>query len=267
VGGGGLNGNIIDGAFGGGGGGNNYTGCAGGGGRSAIQINGEDVVTAGGGGGGATYVQGGAATSFSNGNIQSTAFQGFETYFGSAKATTQCFSGSGGGGSNTTGGCGYPNYGTKYQGGAAGGSFSGSGGGGYYGGGGGRDDSGGGGGGSSYLVHLSNFNLSQSALTSTYFCNGQYSAYYNASSCGKGGSNFLFGYKGQNGLIVIRTTPLYSTYLPSSAPTKYPTLAPSTSSPSIQYGVLNPVNYFAYTGTIQSVTVPANVSTIYIYMW
>lgn len=261
VGGGGNYGSEINGAFGGGGGGSNFTG----GGRSAIQFNGEDLVTAG-GGGGADYEQGGAATSFSSGHIQVTAFQG-SYYDNTAKATTQCNSyGSGGGGSNATGGCGYPNYGTKYQGGAAGGSFGGGGGGGYYGGGGGDGDYASGGGGSSYLAHLTTFNLSQSALISTKSCNGQYSVYYNESSCGTGGHRSS-SVNGQNGLVVIRTSPLYSTYLPSAIPTEYPTLVPSTSSPSISYGPLNLVNYFAYTGTIQTVAVPVGVSSIYIYMW
>lgn len=260
VGGGGIYGNINNGAFGGGGGGNNCTSCAGGGGRSAILLNGEDIVTAGGGGGGLNSYQGGAATSFSGGRIQSTAFQGSDGV--GSKMTTQCSGyGSGGGGSNTTGGCGYPNYGAKYQGGAAGFSFGAGGGGGYYGGGGGYE----GGGGSSYLAQLTTFNFSQSATTSSYSCNGIYSVYYNASSCGKGG--WTYSTSGENGLVVIRTTPLFSTFLPSKTPTKYPTRVPTTFSPTIKYGQLNPVNYFAYTGTIQSVTVPAGVSSIYIYMW
>mmetsp|Transcript_6787 Transcript_6787/g.9485 ORF Transcript_6787/g.9485 Transcript_6787/m.9485 type:complete len:680 (+) Transcript_6787:417-2456(+) len=246
VGGGGRLFNVSDGAahqgsFGGGGGcfQNNadpsncqsydYCFCAGGGGRSAIQLNGEDVLTAGGGGGGGWYGQGGAATSYSNGRIQTTSFT--SGYGVSTSSCTHFYDA--GGGSNTTGGCGHPHYGMKYQGGAS--TFGGGGGGGgYFGGGGGQGGhggGGGGGGGSSYLNRLTSFSLSESGSISGQYCNGQYSSYFNATSCGKG--------NGQNGLVVI--TLLYSpTYSPATvsrrptSPSLMPSLFPTTATATKQ---------------------------------
>jgi len=272
---------FLGGSLGGFGGGGDYSpggwnGMSGGGGRSAIQLNGEDIVTAGGGGGGGNgynkQYNGGAAASYSDGQIQSTSFQGgadvmsSSCYVLNTEYYYYSYRAAGGGGSTIRGGCGSPNNGTKYQGGA-GVNGGGGGGGGYYGGGGGTDTPGGGG--SSYLSKLITYNLSQSGAA--YSCNGQYSVYFNMSTCGKGGGNDGDGSrtngKGQNGLVVIRTSPLYSTFSPSAKPSISPTVMPSTSVPSTNYGQLSAVNIFRYTGTLQSVTVPSGVSAIYVYMW
>jgi hypothetical protein len=60
---------------------------------------------------------------------------------------------------------------------------------------------------------------------------------------------------------------LDSSFFPSRPPTRIPTVKPSTSPPSNNYGQLAPVNYFKYTGIVQSVIVPAGCNSIYIYMW
>jgi len=242
VGGGGIHGRIVEGAFGGGGGGDGLYTVGGGGGRSAIQINGEDVVTAGGGGG---YFGGGAATSFSGDRIQSTAFQA--GWNNDVERTTAFKSYYGGGGSNTTGGCGFPYSGSKYQGGAV--IYGGGGGGGYF-----------GGGGSSYLSRLTTFSLSESGTYSNSDCNGKYSAYFDSSSCGGGGSSST-SYYGQNGLVVIR--PLFTTYPPSVNHFPSPTSSPS----SIYLGNHSVVYSFPFLNSVQSVTVPSDVTSIYVYMW
>lgn len=69
----------------------------------------------------------------------------------------------------------------------------------------------------------------------------------------------------QKGVLAKRK--LDSSFFPSRPPTRTPTVKPSTSPPSNNYGQLAPLNYFQYTGVIQSVIVPAGVTSIYIYMW
>jgi len=72
---------------------------------------------------------------------------------------------------------------------------------------------------------------------------------------------------GQNGLVVIRTSPLYSTFSPSLSPSMNPTPSPTSASPSINFGLLSSVNSFPFTGTVQLATVPSDVTSIYVYMW
>jgi hypothetical protein len=117
-----------------------FGGDYGGGGMSALLLDGEYVVIAGGGGGsGFTERPGGAATSYSNGEIQTTGFQGG---WDSVQSTSCGSSGNGGGGSQTTAGCGGEgskaccdmNNGAQYQGGTGGNGGNGGGGGaGYFG--------------------------------------------------------------------------------------------------------------------------------------
>jgi len=178
-----------------------------GGGRTAIQRNGEDIVTAG-GGGGAYGRNGGASTSYSNGQIQTQAFSSSGWL---SVNVPNCGDGDGGGASLTEPGCG--GNGGKYV-----GSDGCGGGGGYYGGGSGGA---GGGGGSSYLALLTNYTNSDSGVTNSNICNGQLGKYFNASTCGEG-STWGFG---QNGLAVIE-------YLPPPSPPS-PPVPPSPPFPPV----------------------------------
>jgi hypothetical protein len=86
--------------------------------------------------------------------------------------------------------------------------------------------------------------------------------------------SFLLGYlEGyvnnghMNQKSIVRKKKLDSSFFPSRPPTRIPTGIPSTSSPSNNYGQLASVNIFQYTGMVQSVTIPTECTSIYIYMW
>jgi len=84
---------------------------------------------------------------------------------------------------------------------------------------------------------------------------------------------FVYGFEEQekdrqmNQMGIRSKKVLDSSFFPSRPPTRIPTVKPSTSPPSNNYGQLAPVNYFKYTGIVQSVIVPAGCNSIYIYMW